>query len=676
MDNSLFYCGISVANEHKSFIDMLKVHSNQTSTQIYIINTPLGTENSYQYNYEDAVIVLIPKHKICIIDLKNNEKNPQFEDFCEDFIEDLGYLSDKYSYRKELGRPRAWKDLLITQTSISNIKNINDLLSVTDLPNDILKRNANYLISLLTGSINDISRIGGSHPNTILDEVKKKIILFDGDQSRFIYSDNPSKKRVLIQGLAGTGKTELLLHKLKDLYIKNKNSKIVFTCFNKILAQSMNKRIPEFFNFMKVEEQIKWNERLWVMHSWGSRGQANTGVYSYICTNYNINFHPYSYTWSFDRACSEAISELREQEYIEPCFDYMLIDESQDFPQNFLELCEIVTKNVVYTAGDIFQDIYDRTIIKSVSSDYLLNKCYRTDPKTLMFAHAVGMGLYEIPVIRWLEDEEWISCGYKVSRINNKIKLSRTPLRRFEDLDTSQIKSIELIGSNRDNFVDKIFEIIDDIRANHPTVQASDIAIVFLENENSNYQLADILSIEIATRYRWPAIKGYEAKNKSENALFISNRNNIKGLEFPFVISIANKKIDDDIFSRNTIYMMLTRSFITSYFLVNNKTNSDFIEKYSKAADHINKNGFMFLREPSKEEKDQQNQKISIAVTQKQRPIKDIIEEVFTEYPSLSSKNKANIRNSVMTMVEENNHMSEKEIQSRIRKLIIVLNGD
>lgn len=421
MDNSLFYCGISVANEHKSFIDMLKVHSNQTSTQIYIINTPLGTENSYQYNYEDAVIVLIPKHKICIIDLKNNEKNPQFEDFCEDFIEDLGYLSDKYSYRKELGRPRAWKDLLITQTSISNIKNINDLLSVTDLPNDILKRNANYLISLLTGSINDISRIGGSHPNTILDEVKKKIILFDGDQSRFIYSDNPSKKRVLIQGLAGTGKTELLLHKLKDLYIKNKNSKIVFTCFNKILAQSMNKRIPEFFNFMKVEEQIKWNERLWVMHSWGSRGQANTGVYSYICTNYNINFHPYSYTWSFDRACSEAISELREQEYIEPCFDYMLIDESQDFPQNFLELCEIVTKNVVYTAGDIFQDIYDRTIIKSVSSDYLLNKCYRTDPKTLMFAHAVGMGLYEIPVIRWLEDEEWISCGYKVSRINNKI---------------------------------------------------------------------------------------------------------------------------------------------------------------------------------------------------------------------------------------------------------------
>ena len=114
-------------------------------------------------------------------------------------------------------------------------------------------------------------------------------------------------------------------------------------------------------------------------------------------------------------------------------------------------------KNVVYTAGDIFQDIYDRTIIKSVSSDYLLNKCYRTDPKTLMFAHAVGMGLYEIPVIRWLEDEEWISCGYKVSRINNKIKLSRTPLIRFEDLDTSQIKSIELIGSNRDNFVDKIF---------------------------------------------------------------------------------------------------------------------------------------------------------------------------------------------------------------------------
>lgn len=120
-------------------------------------------------------------------------------------------------------------------------------LLIIYLDDEIDQRNSDFLISLLIGSINDITRIGGDHPETLLDQVKKKIILFDGNQSRFIYSQTTVQKRITIQGLAGTGKTELLLHKLKDLYVKDKNAKIVFTCFNKILAQSMRKRVPEFF---------------------------------------------------------------------------------------------------------------------------------------------------------------------------------------------------------------------------------------------------------------------------------------------------------------------------------------------------------------------------------------------------------------------------------------------
>jgi superfamily I DNA and RNA helicase len=29
-----------------------------------------------------------------------------------------------------------------------------------------------------------------------------------------------------------------------------------------------------------------------------------------------------------------------------------------------------------------------------------------------MFSHALGMGLYETPVLRWLKNPEWDSCGY------------------------------------------------------------------------------------------------------------------------------------------------------------------------------------------------------------------------------------------------------------------------
>lgn len=670
MDNSLFFCDIEETDNTARIISLLRTFSSEHATPVYLINAPLGFETSTQYLYSDAFAVLIPKHKICFINC-NAYCHEEFEEYCDDFIEDLGYLSEKYDYRSHLGRPRIWKNALIEKIdSADDIDCAESLLASCALDDEINQRNADFLISLLIGSINDISRIGGSYPETILDQVKKKIILFDGDQSRFIYSTTTTKKKITIQGLAGTGKTELLLHKLKDLYIKNKDTKIVFTCYNKTLAKSMEKRVPDFFNFMRVDEQIKWNERLWVMSSWGSHGHPNSGVYSYICSNYGIVFRPFSYTWQFDTVCKTAIDELKEIGHIEPCFDYILIDESQDFPQSFFELCELVTKYNVYVAGDIFQDIYDRTINQSVQSDYLLNKCYRTDPKTLMFAHAVGMGLYETPVIRWLEDEEWISCGYKINRDDSRFVLSRVPLRRFEDIDTSQINSIEVLHSSESEFQSKVTDIIDSIRAQHPTVQAGDIAVVFLEGNNKqNYELADSLSFTISKKYSWKVVKGYETKDLSDDSLFISNKNNIKGLEFPFVICIVRGHITDNVFARNTIYMMLTRSFITSYFLIND-VNTSFITTYSDAAREISASGVMALREPSPEEKKRQNQKVSIAVTKKQRTIKEIIEEVFKEYPALSSKNKKRISDAMMELIGEEGSMDEGEIQERTRKMI------
>lgn len=669
MDHSLFFCNVEKNELNSDLIELLSQFSEQNSVQTYVINAPLGIDALSQYEFNDAVVVLMPKRKICFVNLKDDQSS--FDEFYEDFIEDLGYLSEKFEYREQLGRPRAWKKTLTAYMQVSDISCVDDILNESELNNPSQQRHAEFLLSLLIGSINDISRIGGENPSTILDQVKKKIILFDGDQSRFIYSQPSAQKRITIQGLAGTGKTELLLHKLKDLYTKNRSAKIVFTCYNKVLAKSMKIRIPNFFNFMKVDEQIKWDERLWVMSSWGSRGQPNTGVYSYICSNYKLEFHSYSYQWQFDAVCKLAIEELQAIKGFEPCFDYMLIDESQDFPQSFFELCELVTKHTVYVAGDIFQDIYDRTINQSVQSDYLLNKCYRTDPKTLMFAHAVGMGLYETPVIRWLDDDEWFSCGYKIKREDSDFILSRIPLRRFEDLDTSNLNSIEVVSSDIEKMEKTIISIIDSIRSNHPTVHPGDIAVVFLEGVKANYTLADSLSIAIHKKYSWKAVKGYETKDSTRDAVFISNRNNIKGLEFPFVICLVRGQVTDNVFLRNTIYMMLTRSFITSYFLINSMdANAEFVNNYKAAAKSISDNGIMCLREPPEAEKEQQNQKVSIAVTKNQRPLKEVIEEVFVKYPELNAKSKRRIVDSMLEIIGEEGSMTEVEIQDRTNKMI------
>lgn len=603
MSDGFFYCQVDKHESNKEFLEEVERFSEENLKQTYIIDKPLG-ERKYNYQYNDAIVLLIPKYKIIFIDFNEEMESDEFEDYFEDFIEDLGYISDKYGYKKILGRPRAWKERYFTCINYKNIKdrNIEAVIDEFKLNTKEAERNGEFIISLLTGSINDVDRLGESYPELLLDKIKQKIILFDGDQTKFIYQE-PHRKRITIQGLAGTGKTELLLHKLKDLYINDKDAKVVFTCHNKILAESLKIRIPEFFNFMKVEEQIQWNERLWAINGWGSGNDKNSGLYSYICNYYNIPFERYSYNTTFDDVCKRALDNILKLENFLPCFDYILIDESQDFTESFFKLCEKVTKNTVYIAGDIFQNVFDEQIVSNVTPDFLLNKCYRTDSKTLMFAHALGMGLFE-KKLRWLTDEEWEACGYIINKNNGNYDLSRKPLRRFEDLSEKDVKSIKLISSKNDDYTSNILEILEEIVNNNPTVIPDDIGIIFLENINTNYQLTNRLEMLINKKFGWNVNIGYETKTKIKDTLFISNRNNVKGLEFPFVICIMQSNLRQDLQQRNSIYMMLTRSFITTYFIIP-KSNGDLVENLQNGINEINEKGFLTVEEPSEEEKEQ-----------------------------------------------------------------------
>lgn len=52
------------------------------------------------------------------------------------------------------------------------------------------------------------------------------------------------------------------------------------------------------------------------------------------------------------------------------------------------------------------------------------------------------------------------------------------PLRRFEDIETTNIPSIEVIEAS-DDYVKDVISIIDEIREQNPSVKACDIAVVF-----------------------------------------------------------------------------------------------------------------------------------------------------------------------------------------------------
>lgn len=625
--NGLFYTNLEDREGIEELFCSLEEYAENGISPVYIIDRPLEEKNSY--SYEKAAVILIPRHKIIFVNYGKNQE--EFENFREDFTEDLGQLSKKYDYMKILGRPRQWKDEFIVSYEYENIKNksLEEFLMENQLESNEDQRKGEFLISLLTGSINDVDRTGIDFPDTVLEKIRRKIILFDGDQTRFIF-DEPHKEQIVIQGLAGTGKTELLLHKIKELYLNKMDYRIVFTCHNKILAENLKERIPEFFNFMKVDEQIKWREKLWVMSSWGSKRDPDSGVYSYICNYYGIPFQRFSYVVTFDMICRQALRFMNEIKDFEPCFDYILIDESQDFTDGFFELCKKVTKHCLYIAGDIFQNVFENELISEVNPDFLLNKCYRTDPKTLMCAHAIGMGLFSHEpdlYLRWLEDKAWEACGYDIKKENGYYDLHRRPLRRFEDLGNTGIKNIEILPISREKYVTQILDIIADLRKNNPTLKADDIGIMFLENSNSNYEIANSLQVNIKEKFKWDVNIGYESKEKKKGTVFISNRNNVKGLEFPFIICFMQSTLDSDLQSRNSIYMMLTRSFITSYFIMPNE-DPETINRIKQGVDFVNENGYLHIKEPDQRQRKKLNNAI-INRTNIHKSQHDIIEEIM-----------------------------------------------
>jgi superfamily I DNA and RNA helicase len=624
---SHFFSNIQTTGDLDNFLQKLEGYANEKNTPIYLIDGPLG-DKKYTYELDQPMILLIPEHQIMLIDTQDD--SDAFDDFIDDFSEDLGHLSDKFEYKKVLGRPRVWKQDLITDKHLRHFDgDIENFITENTLTDPMERRQIELLISLLIGSINSVDKIGKDLPETVLDKVKRNITLFDSDQTRFIFKKLP-KKRITIQGLAGTGKTELLLHKLKELYTENTDNRIAFTCYNKSLANSLSNRIPEFFDFMKVEEQIKWGERLWVMHSWGSQtDRSNIGLYSSICKYYDIPFQGLS-SGSFDQACLKAISNLKARGVITPMFDYILIDESQDFQESFFALCELVTKSTVYVAGDIFQNIFQSNTTDA-QPDFLLNKCYRTDPKTLMFAHSLGFGLFERPAIRWLSDEQWNACGYNIEHINgSQYTLSRNPLRKFVDLEESSVKSVDLVEVEQLDTSNKVIEIIEEIKRDHPTVVAEDIAIIFTDDGRSSYDLMNLIAVKISSHLGLKSNKIYDTKSVKKDHISISNINNIKGLEFPFIICLANSTIGKRVRKRNSLYMTLTRSFITSYLVVNKSTNASILPEVKAGLQSINTNSKLIIVKPTSDELIDQSELVldvnDITLSQK-----DIVDAIFEE---------------------------------------------
>lgn len=453
------------------------------------------------------------------------------------------------------------------------------------------------------------------------------------------------------------------MHKLKDLYVKNENAVFGFTCFNKILSRKLKERIPEFFNFMKVEQQIDWN-RLLCVSAWGNYGNEYSGIYRYICSFYEISFYSLRECGTFDMACQKAIEHVKRKiEDYGYAFTYMFIDESQDFKESFFKLCELVTERKCFIAGDIFQSIFVEKKKDPTPPNFLLSKCYRTDPKTLMFAQALGMGLFEKEKLWWLDKDQWEQCGYNVKVEGDQYTLTREPLRRFEDVDPD-FDSLKILEVK--HLIPGIVKLIKEIYEEFPTVKPDDIAIIFLDTEKYIYQSAEDIERIIGMNLGIQCNIAYETKKTEKNKILISNRNNIKGLEYPFVICITEKILRDKNY-RNTMYTMLTRSFIRSYLLLPKEDNG-FIKEMYDGGQFIMKEKKLVVTKPDEEEIMQI--KAWIRGGKQALSLEDRISLIFDELGIIDTDKKETIRKSLESFpVKNDNAILKNLIQTLLNSL-------
>lgn len=572
LKDNLFYIQKEIENRlesnhfYKSVIKFFVLFRKQYKTPVYVLNKVLSKiDEEYSEEIENKLnyicVVLIPDYNPLIIKSKNLEEDI-FNDFKEEFFASINSVADKFNFSKNdcLGKITKWKKFF----KEINIEDLDNVFAVANykIRDFKSKRKIKILISLIIDSQNEAERICNLDDDaSILEKVKKRIRLFDAEQTRFLYNE-PNKKTITIQGLSGSGKTELLLHKIKRYFESEKQSTMVLTCHNKVLAKKLEDRIEEFFDFMGVRNKNKWRERIFVGNAWG-------GFYRKICDENQIKFLTFREQSNFDKVCNHAIRELENKNNYKK-YDYIFVDESQDLPESFYKLCEKVANKKVYIVGDIFQDIFGNKIKKVTDVDFTLKESYRTHPKTLMFSQAIGLGLMEEEdkFIDCLEPEEWESCGYQVYNLgDNKYKLKRESLAIFSD----EVRIERPFEIDKINNLEVLKKTLEDIKTQFPDIKLGDIAIVVLFKNNKNtYQLIDRIK-ELLFNMGLDFTVAYESRKHQEEKIFVTNQNNVKGLEFPFIICISDK-IDfkqlttTEIKYRNALYMTLSRSFLKTYW--------------------------------------------------------------------------------------------------------------
>ena len=334
----------------------------------------------------------------------------------------------------------------------------------------------------------------------LVNELEQEIASFDQYQRSAYMSLLTGASRV--RGLAGSGKTVVLAMKAAITHLRDPNAKIAFTFYTKSLYQHIQRLITRFYRQFD-DKDPNW-DKIEIIHAWG--GYSNPGLYYNVCRYHGVT--PLNYNDAirlssepFDYACLDLLSNK-----LNVVYDYVFIDEGQDFPVSFLKLCSKITReNRFIWAYDELQNIFQVSTpspkeifgvsetgesMVELQDDIILYKCYRNPREILVVAHALGFGIYSDAIVQMIDTPEyWTDIGYRLKSgeliVGNVVELERP--------EENSLKSIS------DKF--PIDDIIRTFKAESVNEEVEKVVSAIRQDIEGGLLPEDILVVSVDDRY-------------------------------------------------------------------------------------------------------------------------------------------------------------------------------
>lgn len=415
--------------------------------------------------------------------------------------------------------------------------------------------------------------------------LEKELAKFDEYQKSVYSSVLEGVSR--IRGLAGSGKTVVLALNAALTHLRFPDANIIYTFSTKSLYQHIQRLITRFYRQFD-DKDPDWN-KLEIIHAWGSSN--NFGVYFNACMTNNAPYLSYSQAASISKNAFSAACENFLQNVPNPikAYDFIFIDEGQDFPISFLKLCIQITKNqkVVWAYDDlqtIFQakapspsEIFgvdsEGNPLIDFKEDIVLYKCYRNPRLIILVAHAIGFGIYGKKIVQMIDNKDyWIDIGYSFEsgdlKTGQNVKILRPESNSLSSI-SDKYSNEEIIKTQYFSaFKDEIFYICESIKNDiDDGLLPEDILVIVVDDKNATTYLnsiQDVLSRQHnissnnihADKF---AIKDFQIKEK----VTLSTVHKAKGNEAysVYVVGIdALFSLSPTIRERNILFTAMTRT--------------------------------------------------------------------------------------------------------------------